>query len=82
MKYKCIKEMCIQMCDGDGSWIENQYGVVPVDSEWHIDETSSILGGDVHLECISGCDDFGWIEISNESLKENFVVVGDADEED
>ena len=76
MKYKCIKEMCMQKYDEDGFWT-NEEGHVPAGSEWCIDETTNILDGEVHLECINGCDDFGWIEISNENLKENFEKVGD-----
>ncbi len=32
MRYKCIKEMCIPKCDGDGFEILNEYGFVTVGS--------------------------------------------------
>ena len=71
--------MWLSKCDEDGFWTDEE-GQVPVGSEWYTDETTNILDGEVHLECVSGCDDFGWIEISKENLKENFVKVGDEDE--
>jgi len=73
MTYKCIKEMWLSKCDGDGFWTDEE-GHVPISSEWY-DETINILDGEVHLECISGCEDFTWIEISKEHFKENFVEV-------
>ncbi len=30
MRYRCIKEMYISTCDGDGSGIPNKYGIVMV----------------------------------------------------
>lgn len=72
MKYKCINEFEIQMCDDDCFMIDNDYRNVPAGSIWEVSE-SNLLGGEVHLVCISGCDDFGWIEITNEHLEENFM---------
>lgn len=77
MKYKCVKEMCIPKCDGDGFEIPNEYGFVTVGSIWEKDNRASIIGGDVHLESVENNGDFGWIEISADSLKENFVQIGD-----
>lgn len=75
MKYKCIKEMCLPKCDGDGFEIQNEYGFVVVGSIWERDDDTSFIGGDVHLESADDNDEFGWIEISIDDLKENFVMV-------
>lgn len=74
MKYKCIKEMCIGKVDADGFHVPNEYGIVPAGSIWYEDD-ANIIGGDVHLECESGADDMGWIEITKDDLKENFEPV-------
>lgn len=73
MRYKCVKELCIPQCDGDGFEIPNKYGYVEPESVWEEDKTASICGGEIHLECVSGSDDFGWIEISKTTLAEAFV---------
>lgn len=77
MKYKCIKEMCLPKCDGDGFEIPNKYGFVVVGSVWEKDNRTSIIGGEIHLEAIVNSEDFGWIEISADDLKENFVQMQD-----
>lgn len=74
MRYKCIKEMCLPKCDGDGFEIPNEYGIVTAGSAWERDDRASIIGGDVHLESSDGNDEFCWIEITVDDLKENFVV--------
>lgn len=38
---------------------------------------ASIIGGDVHLEALDNHGGFGWIEISIDDLKENFVQLAD-----
>lgn len=76
MRYKCIKEMYIQKYDDDGFIIDNEYMVVPVGSIWERDDRTNIMGGDVHLESIENKNDYGWIEITVDHLKENFVLVG------
>lgn len=75
MRYKCIKEMCLPMCDGDGFEIPNEYGFVTVGSIWERDDRGSIIGGDVHLDSVINNPDLGWIEISFENLKENFALI-------
>lgn len=75
MKYKCIKEMCLPKCDGDGFEIPNQCGFVTVGSMWERDGRTSFIGGDVHLDSLNDDSDFGWIEVSSGKLKENFVSV-------
>ena len=61
MKYKCIKEMCLPKCDGDGFEIPNEYGFVTVGSIWERDDGTSFIGGDVHLDSLNDDCDFGWI---------------------
>lgn len=75
MRYKCIKEMCLPKCDGDGFEIPNECGFVTVGSIWEKDDRGSIIGGDVHLDSIDDNDDSGWIEITVDDLKENFVLI-------
>ena len=74
MRYKCIKEMCLPKCDGDGFEIPNEYGIVTAGSIWERDDRASIIGGDVHLELSDGNDEFCWIEITADDLKKNFAV--------
>ena len=52
MRYKCVKELCIPKCDGDGFEIPNKYGYVEPESVWGEDKTVSICGGEIHLECV------------------------------
>ncbi len=72
MRYKCIKEMCLPKCDGFD--IPDEYGFVTVGSIWERDDMGNIIGGDVHLDSLDDDSDFGWIEMSIEKLKENFVL--------
>ncbi len=72
MKYKCIKEMWIQKCDGDGFEIPNEYGFIAVGSIW---DRRNMIGGDVHLDSLNDGSDIEWIEMSFEDLKENFVLI-------
>ena len=76
MRYKCIKEMCLPKCDGDGFEIPNEYGFVAMGSIWERDDRGNLIGGDVHLDSVDGNGDFGWVEISLEELDENFVPIG------
>ena len=73
MRYKCIKEMRVPKCDGDGFEIPNEYGLVTVGSVWERADRRNILGGDVHLDSVDDDQDFCWIEMPFEELRENFV---------
>ena len=75
MRYKCIKEMCLPKCEGDGFEIPNEYGFVTVGSIWERDDGTSFIGGDVHLDSLNDDSDFGWLEMPLEELKENFVLI-------
>lgn len=72
--YECIKELCLDKVDGDGFTIPNEYSYIPVGSLWYAD-TSSIIGGEIHLESKSQDADFGWIEITKEHLGEYFKEI-------
>ena len=76
MIYKCIKEMCLPKCDGDGFEIPNEYGFVAIGSIWEKDSKTSIVGGDVHLDSVDPKQDFGWIEITAAEFEKNFVQIG------
>lgn len=75
MKYKCIKEMCLPRCDGDGFEIPNEYGFVKVGSIWERNDMGNLIGGDVHLDSLDDNFDFGWIEMPIEDLEENFLLI-------
>ena len=73
MEFKCVNEIHIPMCDGNG-FTTGEWGAVEVGSRWFQDNDSNIIGGEVHLEAINS-NDFGWIEITYEELKRNFEVI-------
>ena len=74
MKYRCIKELCIPKCDGDGFEIPNEIFFVEAGSEWQQDTRTNICGGDIHLDRIEeGYSE--WIEISYETLDEAFESI-------
>jgi hypothetical protein len=75
MRYKCIKEMCLPKCDGDGFEIPNEYGFVAVCSIWERDDETSFIGGEVHLDSLNNDSDVGWLEITFEELEGNFVLI-------
>ncbi|MEY8265111.1 hypothetical protein AALA79_01840 [Lachnospiraceae bacterium 64-25] len=75
MRYRCIKEMCLPKCDGDGFEMPNEYGFVTVGSIWERYGKENLIGGDVHLDSLNDDSDFEWIEISVDHLKENFVLI-------
>lgn len=75
VRYKCIKEMCLPKYDCGGFEIPNKYGFVPVGSIWKRDDAGNIIGGDIHLDSVDNNGNFEWIEISVDSLKENFVLI-------
>lgn len=71
--YKCIKGFSLEKCDGDGFTIENDYTTIEEGSIWHLpeDENYRLIGGEIRLEN----DEYGWIEISKETLEEHFKIV-------
>lgn len=77
MRYKCIKEMRLPKCDGDGFEIPNEYGFVTIGSIWERNDKRNLVGGDIHLEAMNENGDFEWIEISEDDLKKNFEPVNE-----
>lgn len=74
MKYKCINEFIVPRCDDDCFDIEGEYFHVLVGSLWELGD-DNMIGGEVHLDCVEGSNEFTWVEIPNEDFKENFVGV-------
>lgn len=75
MRYKCIKEMCLPKCDGDGLEIPGESGYVAAGSIWERYDRGNLTGGDVHLDSLDDNSDIGWIEMSFDELEENFVRI-------
>ena len=75
MRYKCIKEMCLPKCDGDGFEIPNEYGFVIVGSIWERNDKRNLVGGDIHLDSLNENGNLEWIEISEDDLKKNFELI-------
>lgn len=76
--YKCIKGFSIEVCDGDGFTIENEYMDINKGSVWTIPEDKDyrLVGGEVRLEN----DEVGWIEITKEHLEEHFKLISESEE--
>ncbi len=72
--YKCTIPFEIEMCDDNGFFTENDFKLIEKDSVWYISEDNPnyrLIGGEVRLES----DNDGWIEITNEHLKDNFEMI-------
>jgi hypothetical protein len=67
--YKCIKKFSVEKCDEYENFLDDEYFVVPVDSEWLLQEHAFM--SDVRLEN----DELGWLEIAFEDLKSHFVEI-------
>jgi hypothetical protein len=66
--FECINGFFILLCDDDGFTVENDDFEIKEGSKWTIpDDQFRLIGGDIRLE---GLD--GWIEISKETLENNF----------
>lgn len=73
MRYKCVNALEIEQYD-EGCCRTGNFCVVTEGSIWCEDDVN-IIGGEVHLECESGCDDVWWIEIPRADLEECFEVI-------
>lgn len=73
MRYKCVNALEIEQYDAD-CYQTGDFCVVPEGSIWFEDDVN-LIGGEVHLECESGCDDVGWIEITRATLTECFETI-------
>lgn len=71
--YKCIKEFSLELYDEYGFPIENEYITIEKSSIWYIPENEDYrtIDGEVRLED----GEMGWIEITKETLKNNFKEV-------
>lgn len=67
-EYKCIKEFAVPKYDQDEELIEGENFTIPVDSIWELQDHAYM--SEIRLE-----GNFGWLEISLENLKENFVEI-------
>lgn len=76
MIYKCIKGFTVECVDGDG--LDTGATIcVEEDSLWQRNELS-LIDGEVHLDGLEGTDDeLNWIELSEDELKEYFVIEGE-----
>ncbi|HCL4447148.1 TPA: hypothetical protein N2D16_002753 [Clostridium botulinum] len=72
-QYQCIKGFSVEKCDDDGFTIENEHVIIEEGSIWNIPEDKDyrLIGGEIRLES----DDFGWIEMSKETLVEFFKKI-------
>ena len=72
-KYKCINEMMIvEVVDGDGAIIDNEYNFIKKGSVWWLDESDfRVCDGEVRLLNFKD-DRFSWIEIHYEDLEKHF----------
>lgn len=71
--YKCIKSFAINTVDDNGFTLDDEQFVIPVGSLWDLPEESEyrFIGGEVRLES----DEYGWIEMPEDDLKERFEIV-------
>ncbi|MGL4108344.1 hypothetical protein [Clostridium sp. LP20] len=71
--YKCIKGFLIEVCDGDGFTVEDEYIEIENGSIWFTPEDKDyrFIGGEIRLES----NDVEWIEITKEHLEEYFKEV-------
>lgn len=71
--YKCIKGFSIEKCDENGSTLDGEYATIEEGSIWELpeDENYRFIGGEIRLES----DKYGWLEISKETLEENFEIL-------
>ncbi|MEK3975535.1 hypothetical protein [Psychrobacillus sp. FSL K6-1267] len=68
-EFKCIKGFVVDKYDEHEVPIENESFIVPVDSAWCLSEISYMC--EVRLES----DEYGWLEITLEDLKECFIEI-------
>lgn len=75
--YRCKESFSVELCDDDGFRIPNKEEVIEAGKEYILDETgSTIIGGEVHLDCVK---DGSWVELSRVDLEKLFEFVKDGD---
>ena len=71
-KYKCINEMMIEVVDGDGAIIDNEYNFIEKGSVWELDD-SDFRACDGEVRLLNFEDDrYSWIEMPYEDLEKHF----------
>lgn len=73
-RYKCIREVVVDLYDDNGFCIENEEKTIEIGSVWEIKEGLSIIGGEVQLEGL-GKNIYEWLEIDKETFENDFVEV-------
>lgn len=71
-KYRCKKSFVVDRRDENGFLIEERQMIIEKGSIYELDENSSILGLEVHLESI---ENKSWLEIAKEDLEQYFEEV-------
>lgn len=74
-KYKCKNEMIIEVVDGDGAIIDNEYSFIKKGSVWELDNSDfRVCDGEVKLLNFEDFEDgiYSWIEMSYEDLEKHF----------
>ena len=67
MRYKCKNAMEIEKYD-EHCFPTGNYDVVTEGSVWYENDVN-MIGGEVHLECESGGENVGWIEITKADIR-------------
>jgi len=71
MTYKCINTFSVPMFDDDGNETEGEM-IIEADSVWKLNN-NNYIDGENHLDNEESGE---WLEISNKSLQQNFVLLG------
>jgi hypothetical protein len=69
-KYKCIKDMVVNIVGADG-FETGESDIVSVGSIWELNNDLNYIGGENHLES----EELMWIEIDDNDLKGYFEEV-------
>ena len=69
-KYKCIKDMVVDIVGADG-FETGDWNIVSSGSIWELNNDIDYMGGENHLEN----EELNWVEITNEDLREHFEEV-------
>ena len=72
MRYKCVSEFDVEEYVDD--FHTGNFFSITEGSIW-CENDVNLIGGEVHLECESGCEGVGWIEITRADLEECFEVI-------
>ena len=78
--YVCTKELCLDKCDDDGFFVENEYCFISVGSIFQMSEEPYRVIGD--KDSVRLDSDTQWLEISAETLAEHFQEITDHSSED